>query len=487
MYKLPHQSEWTFDILEDVQPEIKRAADSFGLDPYPYQLEIITSDQMLDLYSDVGMPVSYNHWSKGMQRISEERRYKQGHMGLAYEIIINSSPSIAYLMQNNTLAVQVLTIAHAIYGHGTFFKNNYLFREWTDAESIIDYLVFAKNYVAECERKYGIDAVERILDSCHALESHGVDRYKRPSKISMAEEKNRQKERAEYAQSQVNDLWRTIPDNDKSPDKSPDKSFPESPQENILYFIEKHAPNLETWQRELVRIVRKIAQYFYPQKQSQLINEGTATFWHYNILNKLYDNNVVGEGFMMEFLQSHSGVVAQYPGRPINPYALGFAMYQDIRRVSENPTEEDRKWLPHIAGKNWLENVDYAMRNFRDESFISQYLSPKVIRDFHLFSVRDDDMDDMLEISAIHDDDGYQAIRNKMSDQYNLSLREPNIQVTHVDMRGDRTLTLTHTPHNGHSLNEHVEGMMLHLKRLWGLKVVLETQIDGDDYVWEED
>jgi stage V sporulation protein R len=71
-------------------------------------------------------------------------------------------------MEENTMTMQALVIAHAAYGHNSFFKGNYLFRTWTDADAIVDYLVFAKNYIAECEQRYGIDAVELLLDSCHA-------------------------------------------------------------------------------------------------------------------------------------------------------------------------------------------------------------------------------------------------------------------------------------------------------------------------------
>ncbi|MEI8650901.1 SpoVR family protein [Paraglaciecola sp. Hal342] len=151
------------------------------------------------------------------------------------------------------------------------------------------------------------------------------------------------------------------------------KRFPSEPQENVLYFIEKNAPLLAPWQRELVRIVRKISQYFYPQKQTQVMNEGWACFWHYHILNHLYDEGKLTDKFMLEFLHSHTNVVAQpaynhpnYSG--LNPYALGFNMFMDIKRICQSPTDEDRTWFPDIAGKDWLETVHFAMQNFKDET-----------------------------------------------------------------------------------------------------------------------
>jgi len=475
-------SEWTFPLLEEYDRQIAQiAGNEFGLDTYRNQIEVITAEQMMDAYSSVGMPIGYHHWSYGKQFVSTEKHYRRGQMGLAYEIVINSDPCIAYLMEENTMTMQALVIAHACYGHNSFFKGNYLFRTWTSADSIIDYLVFARDYIARCEERYGVDAVEELLDSCHALMNHGVDRYKRPSPLSMAEEQQRQREREAYLQLQVNDLWRTIPIQQETTATAQEYRFPAEPQENLLYFIEKHAPLLESWQREVVRIVRKIGQYFYPQRQTQVMNEGWATFWHYTLLNRLYDQGKVSDGFMIEFLQSHTNVVAQpefdspyYAG--INPYALGFAMMSDLRRICEKPTAEDKAWFPDIAGSDWIKVLDFAMRNFKDESFIAQYLSPKLIRDFKLFSVLDDDRDETLEIAAIHDDAGYRRVRQALSDQYNLGSREPNIQVWNVDHRGDRSLTLRHQVYSRRPLNTSTTYEVLkHIHRLWGFTVRLEA------------
>lgn len=477
-------SEWTFDLIQRYDDEIAIIAGDYGLDTYPNQIEIITAEQMMDAYSSVGMPLGYHHWSFGKQFMSTEQRYKRGQMGLAYEIVINSNPCISYLMEENTMTMQALVIAHAAYGHNSFFKNNYLFKAWTNADAIIDYLLFARNFIHECETRYGEENVELLLDSCHALMNYGVDRYNRPPKLSAQEERGRQIEREDYLQSQINALWSTVPTKNISQDQQTAR-FPSEPQENILYFIEKNAPLLEPWQREVVRIVRKIAQYFYPQRQTQVMNEGWATFWHYTILNTMYDRGLVNDGFIMEFLQSHTSVINQpafnspyYSG--INPYALGFSMMTDIRRICENPTKEDRQWFPDIAGSNWVETLDFAMRHFKDESFIQQYLSPKLIRDMKLFSVLDDDKRLKLEITAIHDESGYRSIRNTLSRQYNLSYREPNIQVYNVNKQGDRSLTLRHYRYDRKPLNKSMQEVLKHIKHLWGFTVRLET-IDEKD------
>lgn len=477
-------SEWTFELLEAYDNEIKRIAANFGLDTYPNQIEVISAEQMMDAYASVGMPLGYHHWSYGKHFLATQKNYQRGAMGLAYEIVINSSPCIAYLMEENTLPMQALVIAHACYGHNSFFKGNYLFKTWTDASAIVDYLVFAREYIKKCEERHGVSEVEKILDSCHSLMNYGVDRYKRPKPISAAEEAQRQQEREDILQQQVNDLWRTIPKAHEEETEQKRKHFPSEPQENLLYFIEKNAPLLKPWQREIIRIVRKMAQYFYPQRQTQVMNEGWATFWHYTLLHTLYDEGLVNEGFMLEFLTSHTNVVTQ-PGfdasyyNGINPYALGFNMFQDIKRICQNPSDEDREWFPEIAGSDWLKTLHFAMKNFKDESFIQQYLSPKLIRDFKLFSLYDDEHAVKYLIDAIHNEKGYRTIRDNLSRQYDLSYREPNIQVWSVDLTGDRSLTLRHTMQNNIPLSSDCAEVMKHLHFLWSFDIHLETYSEG--------
>lgn len=477
-------AEWTFDLIAEYDHEIGRIAGEYGLDTYPNQIEVITSEQMMDAYASVGMPLNYNHWSFGKQFVETHQNYERGRMGLAYEIVINSDPCIAYLMEENTMTMQALVIAHACYGHNSFFKGNYLFKTWTDASAIIDYLLFAKSYISRCEERYGVNAVEELLDSCHALMSYGVNRYVRPQPLTADEEKERQQAREEYIQRHLNDLWNTIPKKEEGTQQV-EARFPTEPEENILYFIEKNAPLLEPWQREIVRIVRKVAQYFYPQKQTQVMNEGWACFWHYTLLHHMHDEGLVTDGFMVEFLHSHTSVVYQPPFdspyfNGLNPYTLGYNMMQDIKRICENPTNEDREWFPEIAGTDWKAALDNAMRNYKDESFILQFLSPKLIRELKLFTIMDDAAKPTLEVTSIHNETGYREVREDLASQYNLGNREPNIQVYNVNVRGDRSLTLRHYMHNQQPLGDSTNEVLRHIHRLWGFDIHLESvQPDG--------
>ena len=472
--------DWDFDLIERYDTAIAGAAAEYGLDTYSNQIEIITSEQMIDAYASSGLPIGYPHWTYGKEFIRNERAYRSGMQGLAYEIVINSNPCIAYLMEENSIMMQALVVAHAAYGHNSFFKGNYLFRQWTSADSILDYLVFARRYVMDCEERYGAAAVEEVLDSCHALMHHGVHRYKRPARLSLRGEDARAAQREEHARRQYNDLWRTVPATRGPAKASEAPKFPAEPEENILYFVEKHSPKLSPWQRELVRIVRKLAQYFYPQAQTKVMNEGWATFWHYTLINRLYDQGLVNDGFMVEFLQSHTNVVSQrgfdergYQG--INPYALGFAMMRDIRRICEQPTDEDRIWFPELAGTDWVKQLDFAMRNFKDESFIGQYLSPRLIREFRLFAVADHWREEELEIDSIHDDEGYRRVRRVLAEQHKRETVVPDIQVARYAVDSDRSLTLQHRVFRGRPVADgEARETLKHLARLWGFTVRLE-------------
>ncbi|MDX1400566.1 MAG: SpoVR family protein [Kiloniellales bacterium] len=482
-------SEWTFDKMKRSYSAIEEIAlKDLGLDVYSKQIEIITAEQMLDAYCSIGMPLMYKHWSFGKRFIRDETLYRRGFQGLAYEIVINSDPCISYYLEENTMAMQALVLAHAAFGHNHFFKNNYLFKEWTDAKAILDYLEFAKGFIAKCEERHGLDAVEEILDASHALMDQGVFRYRRRYKPSAAEEKARAEARLAYEEETFNDIWRTLPQSgekestgEKDLGRAERQKALKLPEENLLYFIEKNSPSLEGWEREIVRIVRNLAQYYYPQKQTKVMNEGCACFVHHTIVNTLFDRGLIGEGTLMEILHSHTNVVFQpdfddprFGG--LNPYALGYEMMQDIKRICTDPTNEDREWFPDIAGTGaWRETLRDAWADYRDESFVKQYLSPHLIRKLRLFSLEDDAKKSYLTIGAIHDEQGYLKVRDRLARSYDISNLEPDIQVVDVDLRGDRQLLLRHYQRDGVALSEKTRLEVLkHIRRLWGYDVRLQ-------------
>ena len=307
--------DWDFDLIRRVDEACgKIALGEMGLDIYENQIEVITVEQMLDAYASTGMPLFYRHWSFGKHFAHNEAMYRKGYQGLAYEIVINSDPCIVYIMEENSATMQTLVIAHAGYGHNHFFKNNYVFKQWTDASGIRDYLDFARGYIAKCEDRYGVHEVERVIDAAHALQSHGVHRFPRKRMPDLRSEQLREEERRRHGEQLFNDLWRTVPTKAPKPGKDEDdrrRALLGLPEENLLYFLEKTAPRLQGWQREILRIVRLINQYFYPQRQTKVMNEGCATFTHHRIMNRLHETGQIDDGSFLEFLHSHTSVVMQ--------------------------------------------------------------------------------------------------------------------------------------------------------------------------------
>ncbi len=484
-------ADWSFDKLKTVYDAVEEiGVGELGLDIHPNCIEVITSEQMLDAYASIGLPRMYRHWSFGKHFLRDETLYKKGARALAYELVINSDPCINYIMEENSMTMHTLVLAHAAMGHNHFFKNNYLFQEWTQPDAILDYLEFAKTYVARCEELHGVSRVERVLDAAHALMGLGVSRYPGANKkLSLSRERERALACWRHEEESFNDLWRTVPkgagegpgrDSENDEARGPSRSSVRLPEDNILYFLEKNAPKLYDWERELLRIVRMLATYFYPQRQTKLMNEGCATWTHYAIMNRLYDLGKLSEGSMLEFLHSHSSVVMQpawndrrFSG--INPYALGFAVMQDIERMAVDPTEEDKEWFPGVAGAGDPVGVlKKVWAEYRDDSFLLQYLSPKVMRDFHMFVLRDQADEPIYNVKSIHDERGYKAVRQAIAKQYCVSAQDPDLQITDADFDGSRRLLVTHRVRDGVLLDRaNCERTLSHLAQLWGYRVSL--------------
>lgn len=452
MSKLLFESEdWTIDDLQRTWDKIAEIAkDKYDLDWYEPQLEIVSYDQMISVMSTGGFPQVYPHWSWGKKYIEMKKAYRNNELGLALECIINSDPAVAYMMENNSMSAQTLVMAHASVGHSNFFKNNYLFKEWTNARWIFPFMKYAKEYIVECQKKYGHARVELILDYAHRLQDNSVDFCKR-KKFSIKDELNlllsqqRQKEE---------DYDRLLPKNEENELDTyerlcaldGDESALEElrrrkvfPEQNLLYFCEKFSQSLMRWEKEILRIVRRLSQYFYPQRLTKVMNEGWASFWHYTLVTDLYEQGYVNEHTYLDMLRLHTSVVNQYGiseriFTSSNPYTLGFNIFKDMRRIVENPTEEDKEHLPELCKeKDWVEALKYAAYNFKDESFILQYLSPTIIKKLGLcsFEINNDYSEDttLLTTTAIQASEDYSALKKAVASQYNLHLHTPRLAI----------------------------------------------------------
>ena len=475
---------WSYDTIQRIHDAVSEiAVGELGLDIYPNQIEIITAEQMLDAYASTGMPIFYQHWSFGKHFTQHEQMYRKGMMGLAYEIVINSNPCISYVMEGNTATMQTLVIAHAAFGHNHFFKNNETFREFTDPAGILDYLKFAKAYISQCEENHGEAAVECLLDAAHALQSQGVHRSGRRRKLDLRAEQTRQRERRAHEAATHNELWRTLPSAGRERGGDHRALSAERlglPEENILFFLERNAPKLAPWQREILRITRLVGHYLYPQRLTKTMNEGTATYVHYRVMNRLHETGRIGDGAFFEFLASHTNVVMQpgfdHPGYSgVNPYALGFSMMRDIERIVTNPTDEDRVWAPDISGRGDVMGVlKEVWANYRDDSFIAQYLSPRLMREMKFFAIEDDPEESELVVGAIHDERGFRRLRRALARRYDPSEGDALMEVVAVDMLGDRRLCVEHKVLEKRLLAKgDTRKSLQHIADLWGYDVEL--------------
>ena len=486
--------DWTFPVIRDCYDAIERiAVGELGLDLYENRIELITSEQMLDVYTTSGLPLTYKHWSFGKRFVTHENAYRRGLMGLAYEVVINSDPCISYLMEENTATMQALVIAHAAFGHNHFFKNNRVFRQWTEPSGILDYLEFARGYVGRCEEQHGRRAVERILDAAHALQGQAVHRSAGSRPLDLKAEHQRERDRQEHEARSYNDLWRTVPTTRTGRREDPiadRKRRLNLPEENLLYFLEKNAPRLERWEREVIRIVRLIAQYFYPQPQVKVMNEGCATWVHQHIMTRLHETGQIDDAAYLEVIHSTTNVITQ-PGfdhpasSGFNPYALGYAMMSDIVRACTDPTAEDRDWFPDIAGNgDPVATLKHVWSEYRDESFILQFLSPAVMRRFRMFRLLDDASKPYLLVDAIHDDEGYREIRRALSRHHDPSRYAPELQIVDADLSSDRCLHVEHRTRPGQLLHKKdADATLKALADLWGYEVKLIEIDEANDSV----
>jgi len=481
-------NEWTPDLLDDYYKCLEEiAVGEWGYDIYPNDIQIVDSIGMLEAYASTGLPIIYPHWSHGKRYAELENYYRRGKMGLALEMIVNSSPAISYFMEENTLTAQILVMAHACFGHNHYFKNNYMFKQFTMADYIIEYLKFAKRYVEYCEEKYGMEEVERTLDAAHTIGYYSVDRYTKKHRSQKESEEDR-KMLLKWEEEHFDPLQAMLID----PKKKKKKDLEEikiDPTENLLYFIETNSIGLKDWQRQLVKIVRKINQYFYPQRQNKLSNEGFATFTHHSLCHELNKRGLVDESFMLEFCYQQSAVCFQpdynskYWQGYFNPYSIGHEIFFDIKRICEEPTKEDEEWFPELVGKPAMPTILKAVENFKDESLIGQYLSPHLIRKYKMFALLDKHPEDpVLHVSNVSDEQGYRRVREIFSNNWDTNAVIPKIEVVDVKKKSDFTLLLRHQMYKQIPLQQDEAMKVLHyIKYLWGYPVEI-TSYDGTAY-----
>lgn len=419
---------YTLRELEEWNRRIEEVVEAAGLDCYEQHFEICNYEDMLCYEAYVGMPSHYPHWSYGKAYERQKTFYKYNLVGLPYEMVINSDPCIAYLMRENTLALQILTMAH-VYGHNDFFKNNRLFKRDTRADLTVE--MFKAH--ADRVRSYihdpfiGPQKVERILDAAHALrfqvQRHGVKK----------ESLNRQQMTKE-----ANEFNEPVPKRLK---------------DDLLGFLAERS-KLTEWERDLVNMVREETFYFLPQLETKIMNEGWASFWHYQILKQLD----LPPGQHLEFLQRHNLVIRPFEGG-INPYFVGFKIFE---------------YLDKHAGRS---KIMEARSEERDQAFLLRYLNQELCEELHLFSYKVRGSD--IVVKEVSDEDGWKIVRDDLVKMVGLG-SVPVINPVSVE-KG--TLILEHV-YDGRELEmNYTRETIKYVVDLWGGEVSLNTRLNTKEKI----
>lgn len=435
-------SDYTLEELEIWDTKICEIAKGHGLDWYTIAYETCDYREMIGHMSYHGMPSHYASWTFGKAFERTHFMYNAGSEGLPYELIINSSPSIAYLMLENPLYLQVLIMAHCV-GHSDFFKNNRTFKD-TNAETVTTRFRTAakrvKSYIED--PSIGIDAVEKVIDACQTI-SYQVDRRGR-SRLS---EKELYKKYVNLIKNDEHDEYKDF-DLEK---------VPLEPEYDILQFILENNPKLAEWQRDIIDIVREESIYFWPQIRTKVMNEGWASFWHYRICHDLE----LDDELHLPFLKTHNAVLRPW-GLKINPYHLGFEIFKDIEK------------------RFGIEECFIAREVCNDENFILQYLTEEKAKELNLFTFSpergknpDWTIDDVVE-----DEDSWYNVRSALI----ASISGNMIPVIYVDSLKKDILTLQHE-HDGRDLElDYAENCVKLVSNIWHGSVKLITSIEDEKF-----
>jgi stage V sporulation protein R len=427
-YKLSDLEVWDDRILE--------IAAKHNLDPFPIEYEFIDYYSMMAAMAFHGMPTHYNHWSFGKSFERTHRMYDLGAEGLPYELIINANPSVAYMMRENPLYLQILIMAHCV-GHSDFFKNNRTFKG-TRPDTIVGRSRAAKKrFQSYVESQHiGIDKVEQVIDACHAIQFQ----CSRPGWIRQTREEIVQN----YIDAKAQD-----------PEGTTDLDInanPLKPDYDVLAFISENA-KLPTWKKDIIDVCRDEGQYFWPQIQTKIMNEGWASYWHYTILHEL---NLPPE-LHVPFIKSHNQVIRPHIGG-INPYHLGFHLFQRIKE------------------RHGIEECFIAREVHRDSAFLQQYLTREDCEDLNLFSYSEK-KSGSVTIDDVSDEEGWKHVRNDLVN----SVSGGGIPVLRVQSTGrNGSMHIMHE-HDGRDLQlDEAKATLKHLTCLWGNSVSLETIVGSN-------
>ena len=433
-------SDWNIKLLEEWDEKILKLAESNKLDWHPIVYETCDYYEMIGHMSYHGLPSHYCHWSYGKSFERTHQLYDAGQTGLPYELIINSNPSIAYLMIQNPAYLQILIMCHCV-GHSDFFKNNRMFAR-TNPDNVTRRFRNARNRIQGYieDPSIGMESVERILDAAHAVK-YQINRH-------YVERLSHKQLKEEYTQKIKNDKTGEFSDFDI-------EKIPLEPDYDLLGFIATHSRNLKDWEIDLIEIVRAESYYFMPQIQTKIMNEGWASYWHYRLMHELD----LPQEYHIPFLKSHNQVIRPHIGG-LNPYHLGFHLFQKI----------EERYGP--------DQMFMAREINHDVSFLREYLTEDDLYDLNLFSFSKKRSG--YSIDEISDGDGWKLVKEDLIKNVSDGTI-PKIYVENID--SGNILVVKHE-HDGRDLElNYADEVVKHVQTLWGDPVKLLTVVEEEP--WE--
>ncbi|MEK5145807.1 SpoVR family protein [Psychrobacillus sp. FSL K6-4615] len=451
--------------LQHAIAEITEIATAFGLDTYPMRYEICPAD-IIYTFGAYGMPTRFAHWSFGKQFHKMKMQYDFG-LSQIYELVINSDPCYAFLLDTNSLIQNKLIIAHVL-AHCDFFKHNVRFSN--TRRDMVESMTATAERIAEYERLYGKDEVESFLDAVLAIQEHIDPSIMRP-KLPVYED---EEEVDVIRKTDYDDLWKLDHREDKSKLVLPyRKKFPPKPEKDLLLFIEEYSSELEDWQRDILTMMREEMLYFWPQLETKIMNEGWASYWHQRILREMD----LTSDETIEFAKLNANVV-QPSKTGINPYYLGVKIFEDIENRYNNPTAEMKDL--GIKVNSGREKMFEVREIESDISFIRNYLTKDLVKqeDLYLFEKKNGN----YEIT----DKDYENVRDQLvSMRVNGSF--PYIVVENGDYMRLGELYLRHG-FEGTELDPHyLENVLPYIHQLWGRTIHMETVVDEKQVLYTFD
>ncbi|MBU8908815.1 SpoVR family protein [Desertibacillus haloalkaliphilus] len=451
--------------IEYAIEEINEIAKGFGLDFFPMRYEICPAE-IIYTFGAYGMPTRYSHWSFGKQFHKMKLQYDLG-LSKIYELVINSDPCYAFLLDSNSLIQNKMIIAHVL-AHCDFFKNNVRFSN--TRRDMVESMSATAERISNYEMIHGKEEVERFLDAVLSIQEHIDPSLLRP-KLSWHIDDEEDEEELTKAETPYDDLW----DLDKKPSSVPKrrtkKQFPPKPEKDLLLFIEEYSRELEPWQRDILTMMREEMLYFWPQLETKIMNEGWASYWHARILREM---DLTSED-TIEFAKLNAGVV-QPSTTTINPYYLGLKIFEDIEERYNNPTKEmqERQGVQPGSGRDKI----FEVREIEsDISFIRNYLTKDLVlrEDMYLFQKQGADYKIV--------DKEWQHVRDQLV-QSRVNGGFPYLMVTDGDYLKSGELYITHS-YEGTELDvSYLERVLPYIYQLWGRPVHLETIVNDKQMVF---